>query len=245
MLGVRIHAVSLPELLTIITNAIASQEQLTVTYANVHAMNAACDHDWFRAFLNEPHTLVFCDGFGVKWGARILGYTLPQRFTPPDWLNQLAATASQHQISLYLIGSRPGVAAQAADTLKNAHPSVSIVGTHHGYFPKTTGNPENDTVIQAINAAQPDILIVGFGTLLQEQWIKENRQFLDTHVILAVGAAFDYVSGEVMRGPRWMTDHGLEWLARLVVEPQRLWRRYLVGNPLFLWRIVKQRVQHK
>jgi N-acetylglucosaminyldiphosphoundecaprenol N-acetyl-beta-D-mannosaminyltransferase len=102
---------------------------------------------------------------------------------------------------------------------------------------------ENQAVIQAINAAKPDILIVGLGTLHQEHWLKENWHSLEAHVALAVGAAFDYVSGEVARGPRWMTDNGLEWLSRLVVEPRRLWRRYVIGNPLFLWRILLQRVR--
>ena len=92
------------------------------------------------------------------------------------------------------------------------------------------------------NAVKPNILIVGFGTPLKERWLMENWDRIEVNVALTGGAVFDYVSGELRRAPRWMTDHGLEWLARLIIEPCRLWKRYLIGNPLFLWRVLKQRL---
>ena len=91
----------------------------------------------------------------------------------------------------------------------------------------------------------PDILIVGFGMPLQERWLMQNWENLDARVALTGGAVFDYVSGEVRRGPRVLTDNGFEWLARFLIEPGRLWRRYLVGNPLFLWRVLQQRLRRK
>jgi N-acetylglucosaminyldiphosphoundecaprenol N-acetyl-beta-D-mannosaminyltransferase len=134
------------------------------------------------------------------------------------------------------------VAEKAAAVLQAQVPTLRVVGTHHGYFEKSPGHPDNDAVVQAINAARPDMLIVAFGMPTQEQWLHENWARLEAGAALTVGAAFDYLAGEVQRGPRWMTDHGLEWLSRLVVEPRRLWRRYLLGNPLFLWRVVRQRL---
>jgi N-acetylglucosaminyldiphosphoundecaprenol N-acetyl-beta-D-mannosaminyltransferase len=242
VLGVAIAPLSLRQILAIIQHTVAHRQRLLITYVNAHALNVASTTPWFRMFLNQCD-IVFCDGFGVKWGARLLGYHIPQRFTPPDWIDRLAHMASQHGFSLFLVGSRPGIAAKTANLLQARYPDLRIVGTHHGYFDKTPDSQENTAVVQAINASSPDILIVGLGTLLQEQWLKENWQHIDARVALTVGAAFDYVSGEVVRGPKWMTDHGLEWLSRLVIEPRRLWRRYVVGNPLFLWRIFKQRVK--
>ncbi len=92
------------------------------------------------------------------------------------------------------------------------------------------------------NAVKPNIIIVGFGMQPQERWLMENWDRIEINVALTGGAVFDYVSGELRRAPRWMTDHSLEWLAWLIIEPRRLWKRYLIGNPLFLWRVLKQRL---
>jgi N-acetylglucosaminyldiphosphoundecaprenol N-acetyl-beta-D-mannosaminyltransferase len=240
LLGVRVHGYTLPQVLTWITRHIQAEEHITLAYANVHAINLAHSLPWFRDFLNQSD-LVFCDGFGVKWGVRLLGHTIPQRFTPPDWLDQLAATAEQHDFRLFFLGARPGVAEQAATRLQQRFPRLQVVGTAHGYFDTTPGSAENEAVIQAINASRPHILIVGLGMPLQEHWIYHNRSRLQANVVLPVGAALDYVAGAVPRGPAWMTNHGMEWLARLLIEPRRLWRRYLLGNPLFLWRVLRQR----
>jgi N-acetylglucosaminyldiphosphoundecaprenol N-acetyl-beta-D-mannosaminyltransferase len=241
VLGVRVHAISVRQLVSVVAQSIAQEERLIVAYVNAHALNLAYKLPWFRAFLNQSE-LVFCDGFGVKWGARLLGYHLPHRFTPPDWLGKLAQVAGSHGLTFFLLGARPGVAEKAAAVLQAQVPTLRVVGTHHGYFEKSPGHPDNEAVVQAINAARPDMLIVAFGMPTQEQWLHENWARLEAGAALTVGAAFDYLAGEVQRGPRWMTDHGLEWLSRLVVEPRRLWRRYLLGNPLFLWRVVRQRL---
>jgi len=240
VLGVRIHALSLEQLLGLILHVSVHQERAIVAYVNVHAMNLACEASWFRAFFNQSE-VVFCDGFGVKWGARLLGARLPERFTPPDWLPRLAELAAQHGLTFFFVGSRPGVAAAAAVRLQAQFPTLKIVGTQHGEFDKTLGCVENDAVVRAINAARPNVLLVGFGMPLQEKWLLENWKRLDGNVALPVGAALDYMAGATPRGPRWMRDHGLEWLARLLIEPRRLWRRYLIGNPLFLWRVLLQR----
>ena len=123
--------------------------------------------------------------------------------------------------------------------MKERYPELEIAGVRHGYFDRS----ENEAVVEEINAAAPDILLVGLGMPLQERWLMENRQRLDVGVALTGGAVFDYVSGRVRRGPRLLTRGGLEWLARLLAEPRRLWRRYLVGNPLFLLRVLRQRLE--
>lgn len=175
----------------------------------------------------------------------MLGEDIPYRLTPPDWIDELAALASERGYALYLVGGQPGVAERAAKRLREHSPNLQVAGTHHGYFDKTPGSSENSSVVEAINASRPHIVLVGFGMPHQEQWLRDNWSHLDANVGFAVGALFDYITGEVRRGSKWMTDNGLEWVSRVVFEPQRLWKRYLVGNPLFLVRVVKQRLRRR
>ena len=217
----------------------AKQHHLTL-HVNVHGLNLAYEQKWLREFLNQA-ALVFCDGAGVIWGAKILGRHIPQRITYADWMWQLAEFAAQKGFAFYFLGAKPGIVEQAAVRLKTNFPQLKIVGVHHGYFDKSHNSAENKAIIQQINAAQPDILIVGFGMPLQEQWLSENWEQINAHVALTGGAVFDYLSGELQRAPTWMTNNGLEWLGRLFIEPRRLWRRYIVGNPLFIWRVIKQK----
>ncbi|MCI5189977.1 MAG: WecB/TagA/CpsF family glycosyltransferase [Candidatus Electrothrix sp. AS4_5] len=99
--------------------------------------------------------------------------------------------------------------------------------------------------MEHINTIKPNILILGLGMPLQERWLKENWTKLEVNIGLTGGAVFDYVSGELRRGPRWMTDNGMEWLARLLIEPKRLWKRYLIGNLFFFYLIFKERLNKK
>lgn len=241
VLGVRIHILLLDALLDFITQIILSRRRALIAHVNVYGLNLAYQLPWFCEFLNRAD-LVFCDGFGAQWGARLAGLPIPLRNTPADWIECLCQRCVEHDLSIFFLGAKPGVAEQAAARLKHRFPPLRIAGTHHGYFDQTASSPENATVIQCINAVRPDLLLVGMGMPLQERWLAENWDQLEAHVALIVGGVFDIVSGELRRPPRWMTDHGLEWLGRLMIEPRRLWRRYLLGNPLFFWRVLQQRM---
>jgi N-acetylglucosaminyldiphosphoundecaprenol N-acetyl-beta-D-mannosaminyltransferase len=241
ILGVQVHRLSLMNLLAFIEATVIGGQRGRVTYFNAHAANLAYEEQWFRDFLNQSE-VVFCDGYGVKWAASFLGRPLPARLTPPDWLPELADLSNKNDFSLFLLGSRPGVTQQALARLQEHSSALRVAGQHHGYFDKTLGTSQNQAVLHSINAARPNILLLGFGMPLQERWLMENWEHLDVNIVVTVGAGLDYLSGSMPRGPQWMTGHGFEWLARLLIEPGRLWKRYLIGNPLFLWRIFKQRL---
>lgn len=228
------------EILRLLHRARGLNRREPVLNVNVRCLNLAYRDPDLRRTLDEA-PLVFCDGAGVALGARILGLPPPERITYADWMWGLAGFAAREGLSVYLLGSRPGVADEAARRLRRRHPALRIAGAGHGHFDKTAGNPENEAVLGEVSAANPDILVVGFGMPLQERWLAENRERLGAGVALAGGAAFDYVSGRLRRGPRLLTDNGFEWLARLLVEPGRLWRRYLLGNPLFVARVLRER----
>jgi N-acetylglucosaminyldiphosphoundecaprenol N-acetyl-beta-D-mannosaminyltransferase len=240
VLGVQFAPATVDELHAYIEQTIVSGGHATVLHVNVHAINLAQSDARLRQILNSA-SLVFCDGFGVRLGAYILGHRVPPRITYADWMWTLGAFAEQRGFSLFLLGGAPGVAEQAAMRMRERFPALRIVGAQHGYFAKEPG-PENDAVLAAINAASPDILLTGFGMPLQEYWLDANWQQIDARVGLTAGAALDYVSGQLRRGPRWMTGYGLEWLARLLIEPRRLWRRYVLGNPQFIARILAARL---
>jgi N-acetylglucosaminyldiphosphoundecaprenol N-acetyl-beta-D-mannosaminyltransferase len=241
VLGVGVDPLTVEELHERMLGFVENGDHALVLHANAHGLNLAYRDERLRGFLNGAQ-LVFCDGAGVMLAARLLGRGIPERITYADWTWKLAAFAEERGLSLFFLGARPGVAEKAARRLEYRFPKLRIAGAEHGYFDRTPGSPENEAVIKKINAARPDVLLVGFGMPLQELWLAENWEKVDANVALTGGAVFDYVSGELRRGPRILTDHGLESVARLMVEPRRMWRRYVVGNPLFLLRVLKQRL---
>jgi N-acetylglucosaminyldiphosphoundecaprenol N-acetyl-beta-D-mannosaminyltransferase len=238
VLGVRVHLLGEAGICQYIADVVAQQRKILVLNVNTHCYNMVYYHPWLRDFLNQAG-LVFCDGAGVVLGARILGYHIPGRSTPADSMWRLAALAEEKGISFFFLGAKPGIADKAALKLKERFPALQIA-TRHGYFDKSPDSRENEEVIRLINASKANVLIVGFGMPLQEKWLKENWERLNVNVGFSAGALFDYISGELRRGPRWMTDNGMEWLARLLIEPKRLWKRYLIGNLFFFCLIFKQ-----
>jgi N-acetylglucosaminyldiphosphoundecaprenol N-acetyl-beta-D-mannosaminyltransferase len=199
-------------------------------YVNVHCLNVAQRDPAYARILADAD-LVYCDGTGVRLGARLARRPIPERMTGADWIHDLCRRAVRDGLRLFLLAGEPGVAESAAAALRVRYPGLQIVGTLPGYG-------AGAGAVAEINGSSADILLVGMGTPTQEKWIVRYGDQLDAPVIWAVGALFDFVSGKLPRGPRWMTDHGLEWLCRLAAEPRKLWRRYLIGNPLFLLRIM-------
>jgi N-acetylglucosaminyldiphosphoundecaprenol N-acetyl-beta-D-mannosaminyltransferase len=208
-----------------------------VMYVNAHVLNQSLEQPALRAALNKAD-LVYCDGYGVRLAAKALEVQIPHRMTGADWIWDLAGLCEAAGLSIYLLGSEPGYAAEAADRLSERHPGLRVAGTHHGYF--EVGSAHDDRVLEDINARRPDILLVGMGTPKQELWVQRNAARLDAGVLWTVGALFDYVSRHTPRAPSWLADNGLEWIFRLAIEPQRMWRRYLLGNPVFVSRVIGQ-----
>ena len=236
VLGVPVLPLSWEELLAEVARAIDGRRHITVAYANVHVLNTAARDGRLTRFLGDVD-LCFCDGNGVRLGARILGADLPHRMTGADWIWDLAA-AAEGRWRIWWIGGEPGVTEEAAARLRERHPGLQI-GADHGYHARQ--GPEDQACIDRINAFRPDIVLVGMGTPVQEYWTEERRDRIDAPVVWCLGATADFVAGRTARGPRWFTDQW-EWVGRLVAEPRRLWKRYLLGNPAFLLRVVAQRL---
>ncbi len=205
-------------------------------YVNAHVVNQSLGNPALAAALRRAD-LVYCDGYGVRLAARVLDLPIPHRMTGADWIWDLAALCKRSGQSIYLLGSEPPIAREAAARLRRMHPGLSVAGSHHGHF--ALGSPHNERVIEDIRAQAPDIVLVGMGTPKQELWVDRYAERLDGALVWTVGALFDYVSGRTPRAPHWLSDNGLEWIFRLGVEPTRMWRRYLIGNPIFLSRVMQ------
>lgn len=211
----------------------------TVGYVNTKALNLAYEEERFARFLRRC-SAAYVDGYGPILAARLLGQNAKKehRNTCPDFLDLLLDTLAKEQKKIFFLGNSREVINNLHPILREKHPSLNYKA-HHGFFAKK--GPENQAVIQKINRFQPDILFVGFGMPLQEYWIEDNFNSIHTNLFLPEGACLDFYTDSVYRGPEFLTDNGLEWVARLVTEPKRLWKRYLIGNPRFLFRIWKDR----
>lgn len=244
ILGVQVHPLTVDQLHEELAQLIETDAHAEVLHVNVHGMNLSADNPWLRDYLNQAE-IVFCDGAGIILGARILGQHIPERITYADWMWQLAEFAAARGYSFYFLGAKPGIAQTAADRMIERFPELKIAGVRDGYFNKDNGHPDNEAVLTDINAVRPNILIVGMGMPMQERWLLDNWSRIDANIALTGGAVFDYISGDLKRAPAWMTNNGLEWLGRLLIEPRRLWQRYIVGNPVFLARVIRERLHHR
>ena len=240
ILGVRVDITDHRALLEDVLSTLREHRKDVFAYVNVHAVNLAQHDERFRQFLNSAHA-AYCDGEGVRLGARIVGSYLPPRIVLTYWIWDLCALCAANDFSVFLLGGREEVVGQAAGALRAKVPGLSIAGSHHGYFAKS--GPENDRVVELINRAKPNALFVGFGMPLQERWIADNLSRLDVNAVFPSGSMIDYTAGVKKYAPQWMARHGMEWCYRFSKEPLRLWRRYLIGNPLFLIRILRQRAR--
>jgi N-acetylglucosaminyldiphosphoundecaprenol N-acetyl-beta-D-mannosaminyltransferase len=232
LLGVPIDVLTREQLIERVGWFIERGRPATVSYVNMHVLDRVGKHPDLLDFFRDLD-LCYCDGKGVVLAARMQGENLPERMTGADWIWDLAARA-EGRWRIAWIGGEPGVTAQAAAVLQQRHPGLEIV-PFHGYHPKQ--GPENETFIHHVNLSNADIVLVGMGTPVQERWVQRNRAALEAPVVWCLGATADFVSGRVDRGPAWLYERQ-EWLARLWVDPQRLWRRYLLGNTRVMARVL-------
>lgn len=211
----------------------------TLLYLNAHTYFQQRDNPHVRKLEAD---VVYPDGMSIVWASKLLGRPLPEKLTLSDLVHPIARYAAEQDMGIYLLGGkpsmdgRPSVAERAAAALRRGCPDLKVVGTHHGYFRPE----ENDRIVAAINRARPHILFVGMGAPQQETWISQNLDRLQVPVCIPSGGLFDFLSGEIPRAPRWMSDHGLEWFFRLLVEPGRLWKRYSYENARFAWSLGRE-----
>jgi exopolysaccharide biosynthesis WecB/TagA/CpsF family protein len=199
-------------------------------YVNAHSLNIAYRDDSYQRVLSRAD-LVLNDGAGVSLAARMRGRRFPENLNGSDFTIRLLTLAAENSWRVYLYGGQPGVAQDAATALCARIDGLTIAGVCDGYTDRTDAEVAED-----IRQSRADLVIVALGQPLQELWLDEHLPHTGCRLGVGVGAFLDFASGRVARAPRWMNRLGIEWLFRLAHEPGRLWQRYVVGNPVFLWR---------
>ena len=234
--GLPVDSVSIkeiaPELIRLAKNP--KDQPYFVTYLNAHCANLALEDKKYRKILKQAD-LVYADGFGIVLAARLFGYKLQGRLTAKDFFDDFCQKVQKDGLSLYFLGAKKSIVDKITKVLKENHPDLKILGSHHGYF----GKEQEKNIIEEINLLKPDFLLLGLGASKQEQWLKKNLIHLKVKVSWCVGGLFDFISEEKLRCPKWLGDLGFEWLFRLLTEPKRLWKRYLLELPLFGYTLVR------
>lgn len=232
VLGVKIDRLNTEQVIRRLEQFIASGKSHHVVYVNVDGINKSFFDKKYRRIVQEAD-LVYPDGMGVVWASWFTQRALPERVNAADFLPKLCQICVQKGYKIYLLGGQRGVARCAAENLQQEFPGLQIVGTHHGFFRAE----QEEEIIERINRSHAQILLVGLGVPRQEKWISHNLSNLKVPVCWCVGALFDYYSLRIRRAPVLLKKIGLEWAFRLALEPKRLWRRYVVGNFIFLFRL--------
>ncbi|GAB4312370.1 MAG: hypothetical protein Kow0059_02860 [Candidatus Sumerlaeia bacterium] len=238
--GVRIQTMTQAQLIERLVGDAAQGRRRLFTYVNAHCMNVARRDAEYRRALDE-FDVVYPDGMSIVWAGRFLGHRVKERLSAADYFERVCEEAARLGVSLYLLGGYPGMAEASARSLQARVPGLRIAGWRHGFF--DGGLKEELMAVEAINASGARLLVVGMSVPVQEKWTLRHRGALRPPVVWCVGALFEYFSGCRPRCPRWMARVGLEWLFRLAIEPRRLWRRYLIGNFLFAWRVLCERIR--
>lgn len=239
LIGVNYHIVNHSELLSYIEKRCMQQMFTNVFNVNIHAMNLAFTNSKVKSIINQGD-MVFVDGYGVKLGAKLAGKPIGERLTPMDWIDDLFALCVKHQWKFFLLGDVDEALQHFEKKLNQKYPQKLLAGCHHGFFQRE--GEENNKVIELINQSGAEIILVGMSMPIQEEWIWANKDKLTPFIRISTGAMHRVYTGDISRAPAWVTDNGFEWLYRFCVEPKKTWRRYILGNPLFIWRVLKQKL---
>ena len=182
--------------------------------------------------------LVTADGQAIVWASRLLGEPVPERVTGIDLFDALLALAADRGHRVYLLGARPHVVERAAAEIRRRHPNIVLAGYRDGYFDAD----ETEAVVDAISATRPEVLFVALETPAKETFLAKYRERIGASFVMGIGGALDVMAGERRRAPRFVQRLGLEWLYRLLQDPRRMARRYLVGNTVFTWLVLRAAV---
>jgi N-acetylglucosaminyldiphosphoundecaprenol N-acetyl-beta-D-mannosaminyltransferase len=238
--GAGVHGYSFREAVDrIIERARTGGEPAYVVTPNAHHVCLLRDSEEFRRIYDHAW-LSLADGTPLVWASRILGTPVPEKVSGSDLLPAICKAIAGTGLRVFFLGGRPGAADAAAQVLQERYPGLSIAGTYCPPMGFERDPAESARAVEAVRAARPDILFVGLGAPKQEIWMYENRERLGVPVSLGVGVSFEFVAGLVKRAPKWMRKAGLEWFYRLAAEPRRLWKRYAVTNPRFMWLVANQ-----
>jgi N-acetylglucosaminyldiphosphoundecaprenol N-acetyl-beta-D-mannosaminyltransferase len=237
LLGVELANLSADAALNTVLEQLRARDTTSlIFFANAHTLDLAVRSESFRRTLGQA-SCILGDGIGIRLGAWLNGVTLGANLCGTDFIPRLLSIESSPKFRYYLLGATQDSVADAARAAASSFPNWHQVGFHHGYLQRK----DSLRVVKAINAARPDLLLVGMGSPLQEQWLVENRGLLRVPVCASVGGLFDFWSGRRTRAPLLLRKWSLEWLYIALTEPHK-WRRYAFGAPRYLASVATARL---
>jgi N-acetylglucosaminyldiphosphoundecaprenol N-acetyl-beta-D-mannosaminyltransferase len=237
VLGIPVDNLSMGEAVAAIVKRLNDHAPARVAFVNAHCVNVAARDPGYRGALAGAD-LVFADGVGMRLAGRLLGTRVRDNVNGTDLFPRLCQALEGTGHGLYLLGAAPGLAEQVARWAQARFPGLVVSGCWHGYF----SEEQTPAVAERVRASGARVLLVAMGIPRQEMWIREHQAACGVTVAMGVGGLFDFFSGRIPRAPAWMRRWSLEWLFRLIQEPRRLWRRYLLGNWAFVGRVLAWRL---
>lgn len=240
LLGIKVNCVGKADILELVDEWAQQRQLRMVTYVNAHCANMACRDPEYRSFLTSAD-LTYADGVGVVWAGKFLANCQIEKVTGRDWIYDFCRLAEQKGLRIYILAGQPKIAQKASLALWENYPALQIVGASDGFF---VYHNESD-VLQEIAQCKPQVVFIGMGAGLQEKWMAQHRSQIAAPVCWSVGALFDFVAGVEPPVPAWMNHLALEWLWRLLVDPAGKWKRYILGIPVYISRVVFQKFSTK
>ncbi|HET6559120.1 MAG TPA: WecB/TagA/CpsF family glycosyltransferase [Prolixibacteraceae bacterium] len=217
------------------------QHKLLIYTLNAHCYNMTqTDELYQQALLNSD--VIIPDGVGVTWAIKWLTGQKIQKIAGADLFFYEMKRLQQNGGKCFFLGSSPAILQKIEARIKCEYPNIAIM-TYSPPFKEEFSTHDNLNMLHAINGFKPDVLFVGMTAPKQEKWAYTHYEQLQVGHICCIGAVFDFYAGSIHRAPQWMIQLGLEWFYRLIREPGRMWRRYLIGNPLFIWSIIKEKMK--
>ncbi len=217
------------DVLNIANEHIAKRKKLTIGVINAAKIVNIQKYPELRASFEEAD-LILADGMPIVWLSRMLSTPLPERVAGIDFMFKLLKEADKKHYSIYFLGAKPNVLQKVIETIQREYPRVRIAGYRDGYF----NADEEQRVADNIRDSHPDILFVGISSPKKENFLKRWHHYMNVPICHGVGGSFDVIAGTTKRAPLWMRKCGLEWFYRLIQEPRRMWKRYLVTNTIFI-----------
>lgn len=238
ILGIKVNPLTIGKAVLQIKAWIAKGSTYFVSISSVNnIVSALKNHDLMK--VQNCADMTTTDGMPLVWVLKLLGYKNIERVSGAEFMPAVLEMAEREGFSNYFYGCTDDVLEALKAKLRKKFPKLQIAGSYSPPFRKLT-EEENRQIVDRINEKKPHLVWVGLSTPKQELWMFENRDRLKNCVMLGVGAAFNFITGKAKRAPKWMQDTGLEWLFRLIREPKRLWKRYLIGNTVFIYFILKE-----
>ncbi|KDC49485.1 WecB/TagA/CpsF family glycosyltransferase [Pseudoalteromonas fuliginea] len=186
----------------------------------------------------EGCDIINIDGMGVVLGARLCGYDVPERVAGVDLFHNLLNMSAIEEFPVFLLGATDDIVSKTVQKVKEQNPDLIIAGYHHGYF-----WDDEEAIVEKIKQSGAKLLFVAITSPKKENFINKWQDKLGVSFVMGVGGTFDVVAGKVKRAPLWMQRYGLEWLYRVIQEPRRMWKRYLVTNCKFAWLLFKEKLK--